>query len=413
MITDSPLLSAAVRWITSASFVGGVALLISAALSYVLMRKYALPLVDRLLERSRTRWDDTLVQRGVFNQLAYLAPAVVLYYGLNFYPRLATVGGRVLLAYMVINLVIILSRLLSAGVDIYQTYPISRRRPIKGYVQLAKMVIFILGAVLAVCTLLNVSPWGILSGIGAMTAVVILVFRDTILSLIASVQIAAYDLVRRGDWIEMPLFGADGDVIDVALHTVQVQNWDKTIVTIPTYKLIEGSFKNWRGMTEAGGRRIKRSLLIDQTSVRFLDDELLSRFERIERLKPYLDAKREELARDNAALAADGAAALDRRALTNLGTFRAYVAAYLRANVKLRQDMTFMVRQLPPSPTGLPLEIYVFTNETDWVNYEGIQADLFDHLLAALPYFDLRLFQNPTGHDLKTLTELRPQPPAG
>jgi miniconductance mechanosensitive channel len=253
--------------------------------------------------------------------------------------------------------------------------------------------------------LLDKSPLGILGGIGALTAILILVFRDTILSLVASIQLVAEDLVRRGDWIEMPDFGADGEVIDIALHTVKVQNWDKTIITIPTYKLIDGSFQNWRGMSEAGGRRIKRSLLIDQASVRFCDDALMEKFRRIRRLEPYLEAKRKELKRANAGVDDDDGLPLNHRILTNLGTFRAYIAAYLEENAKLRKDMTFMVRQLPPSPDGLPLEIYVFTNDTKWVNYEGIQADIFDHLLAAMSYFDLRVFQHPTGHDLHRLQQ--------
>ncbi|MDP6353037.1 MAG: mechanosensitive ion channel family protein [Alphaproteobacteria bacterium] len=405
-MTGSDLLAPILAWLTSEAFVGGAALLAAAVASHLAVRRYLLRVIDAALERSKTQWDDILARRGVFKQLSYLAPALVIYYGLGFYPSVAEVGGRILLAYVIVNLVFILSRLLSAAVDIYQLYPISRRRPVKGYVQLAKMAVYILGTVLAVCTLLDVSPWGILSGIGAMTAILILAFKDTLLSLIASLQIAAYDLVHRGDWIEMPQFGADGDVIDVALHTIQVQNWDKTIVTIPTHKLIEGSFKNWRGMTESGGRRIKRSLLIDQTSVRFVDDALLEKLQGVRRLAPYLDRKATELERDNPA-SQDDSMPLNRRALTNLGTFRAYVVAYLRDNTKLRQDMTFLVRQLPPSPDGLPLEIYVFTNDTDWANYEGIQSDIVDHLLAAIPFFELRVFQHPTGHDLHALTAAR------
>lgn len=309
---------------------------------------------------------------------------------------------RAILAYVVVNFVIVTSRMLSAGVDIYQTYPISHRRPIKGYIQLANLVVYALGGALAICTLLAISPWGILSGLGAMTALLILVFRDTILSLIASVQIAAYDLVRRGDWIEMPQLGVDGDVIDVTLHTFRVQNWDKTIVTVPTHKLIEDSFKNWRGMTESGGRRIKRSILIDQTSIKFLDKAALDRLSQINRLEPYLTGKQKELAGDNADLGKN-TDLLNRRALTNIGTFRAYIEAYLRDNSKIHQGMTFLVRHLPISPNGLPLEIYVFTNDTEWGRYESIQADIFDHLLAALSTFELRVFQNPTGFDMQQL----------
>ncbi|MEE9300562.1 MAG: mechanosensitive ion channel family protein [Alphaproteobacteria bacterium] len=384
-------------------FLYPVVILAAAALTYGVVRFVLMRIVYRVLERTRSQWDDILARRGVFKQLAFIAPALVLYAGVSYYADYAEIGHRVILAYIVINVVITIDRLLSSVIDIYQLYPVAKRRSIKGYVQLVKLVVYLLGGVLAICLLINQSPWGVLSGIGAMTAVLLFVFKDTILSLIASIQLAANDLVRPGDWIEIPEYGVDGDVIDVALHIVKVRNWDKTIVSVPTYKLIEGSFKNWRGMSEAGGRRIKRSLLIDQTSVSFCDPEMIERFRRIRRLQPYLQAKEEEIARANAELGEGDPLLVNRRALTNLGTFRAYVTAYLDENTKLRKDMTLMVRQLRPSPDGLPLEIYAFSNDTNWVNYEGIQADIFDHLLAVLPFFGLRVFQYPTGEDVRTL----------
>ena len=352
--------------------------------------------------RTRSAWDDALVRRGVFSQVTFLVPAVVLYFGISFFSFSTDILGRVILSYVVINLVIMINRLLSAGVDIYETYPVSITRPIKGYVQLLNMVVHVLGGVSAICVLLAISPWGVLSGLGAVTALLILVFRDTILSLIASVQIAAYDLVRRGDWIEMPQLGVDGDVIDVALHTIRVQNWDKTIITVPTHRLVQDSFKNWRGMAESGGRRIKRSVLIDQGSIKFLNDKDVEAFSRIDHLKSYLTDKTTEL-RDSAPVSDTQSHLLNGRTLTNIGTFRAYVEAYLRENSKIHKKMTFLVRQLPPSSNGLPLEIYVFTNDTDWGRYESIQADIFDHLLAALSIFELRVFQHPTGFDMKNI----------
>ena len=394
-------------FVASEDFLYLVYVLFSAAASFVVVRFVLIRLIYKAMDRTRTKWDDILVGKGVFRQLAYLAPALVLYFGVALYPVIAEIARQIILAYIFINVVIILDRLLSAGLDIYRLYPVSTKRPIKGYVQLAKLVLYILGTVIAISLLLGKSPWGVLGGIGAMTAVLILVFRDTILSLIASIQLVANDLIHEGDLIEVPEYGASGNVIDIALHTVKVRNWDNTIVTVPTYKLIDSSFKNWRGMIETGGRRIMRSLLIDQTSVRFCDDELIERFRRIRRLKPYLEAKQKELERANAALGGgkNGRLPLNRRALTNLGTFRAYVTAYLNENAKVRKDMGVMVRQRPPSPHGLPLEIYVYTSDTNWAQYEGIQADIFDHLLAALPYFDLRLFQYPTGEDLQTVKE--------
>ena len=246
-----------------------------------------------------------------------------------------------------------------------------------------------------------------MSGLGAMTALLILVFRDTILSLVASLQIAAYDMVRTGDWIEMPGLGVDGDVIDVSLHTVRVQNWDKTIITVPTHRLIQDSFKNWRGMTEAGGRRIKRSLLVDQTSIKFLDQAAVDRLSQIENLQPYLADKMSDLADANRGKEGGEGPSLNRRELTNIGTFRAYAEAYLRENTNIHNEMTFMVRQLPPSSNGLPIEIYVFSNNTDWEMFEIIQADIFDHLLAALPTFELRLLQLPTGFDMRIMADGR------
>jgi miniconductance mechanosensitive channel len=376
-----------------------------AVLSFILVRFVLIFIIYRALERTETTWDDILRKKGVFRQLAYLAPAIVLYYGVAHYTAITAISQQFILIYIVINVVIIQDRLLSAGLEIYRLYPISDRRPIKAYIQLAKLIIYILGAVTCVALLLGKSPLGLLGGIGALMAVLILVFRDTILSLIASIQLAANDLLHRGDWIELPQFGADGEVIDIALHAVTVQNWDKTIVTIPSYKLMEDSFKNWRGMRETGGRRIKRSLLIDQTSVRICDGEMLKKYERIDRLKPYLKTKLQEVGSDDTHRdPTDDSDYLNRRMLTNLGTFRAYALAYIKENPKLSDDLTVMVRQLQPTPDGLPLEIYVFSKETDLFNYEGVQADIFDHLLAVLPYFDLRVFQHPTGRNFDMLT---------
>jgi miniconductance mechanosensitive channel len=380
--------------------------LLLAITSYAMVRFLLLPIINRMMARTSTEWDDILARKGVLSWLAALAPFLILYFGAGYAPEYTVeVLRQVLLACIVFIAGAALDRALSASLDIYELYPFAKERPIKAYVQLVKLVVYILGAVIVIALLLGKSPWGILGGIGMVAALAVLVFRDTILSLIANIQIVANDLVRRGDWIEIPEFGADGVVTDIALHTVKVRNWDKTIITIPTYKLVDGSFQNWRGMNEAGGRRIKRSLLIDQTSVRFCDEALLEKFWRICRLRPYLEAKKKELEHVNVTLDddEDGQLPLNRRALTNLGTFRAYLVAYLRENTKLHDDMTLMVRQRPPTPNGLPLEVYVFSKHTSLVDYEGIQADIFDHLLAALPYFELRLFQYPTGENLKTL----------
>jgi miniconductance mechanosensitive channel len=259
---------------------------------------------------------------------------------------------------------------------------------------------FVLGAVVILATLMNRSPLIFLSGIGAMTAVLLLVFKDTLLSLVASVQLTSNDMVRMGDWIEMPKYHADGDVIDMALHTVKIQNWDKTITTVPTSKFIEDSFKNWRGMSDSGGRRIKRSVAIDQGTIRFLTDTEIERLKGFVLLREYVQRKEDELAAYNLSIGED-VGTVNRRRLTNVGTFRTYVVEYLRHHHKIHQDRTLLVRQLAPGPHGLPIEIYAFANDTAWVAYEDIQSDIFDHIIAILPEFGLRLFQHPTGEDFK------------
>ncbi|PZO08008.1 MAG: mechanosensitive ion channel protein MscS [Lysobacteraceae bacterium] len=381
-----------------------VALLLLAWLADQLTQRLLLRLLVRLVKASPVKWDDAILARGVIKRLAHAVPAVVIYLGVPLLPGLpeglVTVVRNVAAAWVVLTAAQSLSALLSSLQDIYQAGDPerARSRPIKGYLQVAKIVLFVLAAVLVVAVLVDKSPLLLLSGFGAMTAVLMLVFKDTILSLVASVQLNSNDMVRVGDWIEMPQFGADGDVVDVALHTVKVQNWDKTITTLPTHALIAGSFKNWRGMSEAGGRRIKRALAIDQGTVRYLSDEEREGVARFVLLQPYLEAKATELAQWNAQR--QGEAPVNLRRLTNLGTFRAYARAYLQSHPGIRADMTLLVRQLDPGPQGLPIEIYCFTGTTAWGEYEDIQSDLFDHLLAVLPEFGLRAFQAPSGGDV-------------
>lgn len=388
-----------------AGLLGGALVLLVAYLAYAVTMRYLLRLVERLIRRSQVRWDDALLERKVLRRAAMLAPVLVIFYGIQFIPHvpetvevLVQRGGVALIA-LVVSLA--LSALLTALNDIYARSPMAQSRPIKGYLQIVQIFLFVIAGVLMVAVLLDRSPWAFVTGIGAMTAVLLLIFRDTILSFVASIQMATNDMVRIGDWIEVPQYGADGDVIDIALHTIKVQNWDKTISTIPTYKLIDGSFKNWRGMTEAGGRRIKRSLSIDMTSVQFLTEEEVERFGKFALLADYVAAKRREIAEHNRQHARGPEVTDAARRLTNFGTFRAYVAAYLRQHPGIFSErMTFLVRQLAPGPEGMPLEIYVFAKSTAWAEYEGIQADVFDHLLAILPEFGLRVFQKPTGADL-------------
>jgi len=304
---------------------------------------------------------------------------------------------------MVLMITLALTSMLSAANTIYSASPIAKDRPLKGFIQLVQIVVWLFGGVMIIAAVLDQSPLLLLSGFGAMTAILLLVFKDTILSLVASVQLTAQDMVRVGDWIEMPQFGADGDVVDVQLHTVKVQNWDKTITTIPTHRLITDSFKNWRGMSQSGARRIKRALFIDVSSIRFQTEDEVDHFTRFALLKDYIENKGQELADYNKGLAIEVEESVNRRRLTNAGTFRAYAYNYLKNHPNIDKNMTLIVRQLGPGPEGLPLEIYCFANTTEWAAYEDIQSDIFDHLLAIVPEFGLRLFQKPAGSDLEKL----------
>ena len=340
-------------------------------------------------------------------RLANVLPAIVVSIGIMLVPGVPTVAVNVIQnlanAFIVLTIALALTDALEIVNILYQKREDARLRPIKGYIQVAKLIVYILAAILIIAALVNRSPIILLSGLGAMAAVLMLIFQDTILSLVASMQITSNDLIRVGDWIEMPQLNADGDVIDVALHTVKVQNWDKTITTIPTKRLISESFINWRGMQESGGRRIKRSIYIDQNSIRFLDTTSLDKLRSFTILTQYLDQKTAELDTWNKQLAEQGFPEVNARRVTNIGTFRAYIELYLKNHQRIRQDMTLIVRQLDPTPEGLPMEIYCFTNTIVWSEYEAIQSDIFDHLLAIIDQFGLRVFQNPSGSDLRGL----------
>jgi miniconductance mechanosensitive channel len=360
--------------------------------------------IIRLAKKTETIWDDILTKHRVFGRATALVPGLLIAASASLIPVWQAQLQQLAYIYMLIMGLALVNTLLDALVLIYQTYEISKERPIKGYIQVSKILFFILGGILIIAALLDRSPLGLLTGLGAMSAVLLLVFKDTLLGFIASIQMTMNDMVRIGDWIEMPRYGADGDVIDITVTTVKVQNWDRTITTIPTYSLISDSFKNWRGMAESGGRRIKRALYIDMTSVRFCDQPLLDHFDSIRLLKPYLDRKKSEIHEYNKGLNLDPDDMVNRRHLTNIGTFRAYIIEYLRSLPLINQEMTLMARQLAPTPNGLPLEVYTFSAKQEWAVYESIQSDIFDHLFAVLPEFGLRVFQSPTGHDLQSIS---------
>jgi miniconductance mechanosensitive channel len=383
---------------------GMVLLLVVAFISDLLARRVLLSAVRVFARRTARTWDDTLVKHKVFDRLAQLVPAMVIFAGIIFVPNLAEqvdqLVRNVATGYMVLMMTLTLGAALSAANEIYETFPVSRDRPLKGFIQVVQIAIYVFGGILVISAVLARSPLLLLSGFGAMTAILLLVFKDTILSLVASVQLTAQDMVRVGDWIEMPQFGADGDVVDVQLHTVKIQNWDKTITTIPTHRLISDSFKNWRGMSQSGGRRIKRAIYIDTSTIRFLTSNEVDQFNEFALLKTYIKDKEQELLDFNARLNTGVTADVNQRRLTNVGTFRAYVFNYLKHHPRIHQDMTLLVRQQPPGPEGLPIEIYCFTNITEWAAYEDIQSDIFDHFMAIVPAFGLKLFQKPAGSDV-------------
>jgi len=385
----------------------GTVLLAVALIAYIanlIAKKIIVRVMIGVVRRSKTDWDDPLVERGVFTKLSHLAPALVI--GATASTAFQASQALIELAkqaadvYMLIIGILVVNAFLDAVNDVYQKFEVSKRVPIRTYTQVIKIGVTVAALIFVLSIVMDKEPWVFLSGIGALTAVLLLVFKDTLLGFVASIQLVAHDMLRPGDWIEMPNFGADGDVTEITLNTVKVQNWDKTITTIPTYALISGSFKNWRGMSESGGRRIKRSVHIDVNSIKFSTPEMIEKFSKIEMLRDYIERKQQELSDHNRRKGIDESVLVNGRRMTNVGTFRVYLIEYLRRHPKINNEMTFLVRQLQPTDKGLPIEIYVFSNDQRWVQYEDVQADIFDHIFAALPEFGLRPFQDTTGHDI-------------
>lgn len=369
--------------------------------AYLFVKNVLVRAIKAYVKASKNKWDDILIQKGLLERIAKLAPAIIIHALAGAFPAYQDLIERLAYAYIIFISILALDLLLDAIEGIYRTLEVSKEKPIKGFLQVIKIILYIVAGVLIICVLINRSPWLLLSGIGALSAVLLLIFQNSILGFVAGVQLTSNDMVRLGDWIEMPKYDADGEVIDITLHTVKVQNWDKTITTIPSYALISDSFKNWRGMQESGGRRIKRSIYIDMISIRFCTDDMLERFEKIHYLVDYINDKEKEIEEYNKENKMDSTQLVNGRRMTNIGTFRAYVQVYLNNHPKLNKGMPIMVRQLAPGQYGIPIEIYAFTNDIAWANYESIQGDIFDHILAIIPQFDLKIFQSPSGQDLK------------
>jgi len=413
-----------------AVFLVFILILLIAWLAHFITRKIVVRIVHRIARKTKTTWDDMLVRRKVFSGLAHLVPALILYYTSDFssppgQPELSALPPEMLETlsrdyyfalestllkaariYMAGIIVYVVNALLNTGNDIYNTTKYAYNRPIKGYIQLFKIMVFFLAGILIVSIMLNKDPTVLLTGLGAMAAVLMLIFKDTILGFVASIQLSANDMVKIGDWIEMPGRKADGDVIDISLNTIKVQNWDKTISTIPTYALVTETFNNWEGMSASGGRRIKRSISIDMTSIKFCSRELLQKFKKFGIIRDYVIEKQKEIEEFNKGKKLSEEDKISRRSQTNIGIFRKYLEVYLHNNPRINDKMTFLVRQLQPNDKGLPIEIYVFSKDTRWANYEAIQADIFDHILAVIPEFELRVFQAPSGEDVKTVASL-------
>ncbi|MBD9438955.1 mechanosensitive ion channel family protein [Pseudomonas sp. PDM04] len=384
----------------------GLLTLLVVALALGRVARYLILHATKMLGRQPAlHWINDFRQNKVFHRLAQMTPPLLIQFGLHLVPELGKTSllflGNVALAFTILFMLLAVSALLNALLDIYARTEHARTRSIKGYVQLTKMVLYVFGAIIIVATLIDRSPLLLLSGLGAMSAVILLVYKDTLLSFVASVQLTSNDMLRVGDWIEMPQVGADGDVVDITLHTVKVQNFDKTIVSIPTWRLMSESFRNWRGMQQSGGRRIKRSLFIDASGVRFIRDDEEQRLSQVHLLTDYISRKQAELKAWNEAQGNVAAMSANRRRMTNIGTFRAYALAYLKSHPEVQPNMTCMVRQMQTTAQGIPLEIYCFTRTTVWADYERIQGDIFDYLLAVLPEFGLSLYQQPSGGDLR------------
>jgi len=376
-------------------------------LAYFIAKHFILKGIATVISKTETNWDDVILKKKVFNRIAHLAPAIVIYKFISVpfveYDWLISVINGAALIYMIIMVMLAVDALLNAFLAIYNTYEVSNRIPIKGFIQVFKIIIYFTSAIFIISILLNKTPIFLFSSLGALTAVLMFIFKDSILGFVAGIQLSANRMVAYGDWIEMPKYGADGEIIDIALTTVKVQNWDKTITTIPTYALISESFKNWRGMSEADGRRIKRSINIDMSTIKFCDDEMLKRFSKIKYISNYISRKKVELQERNQEDGIDPSSMVNGVRMTNIGTFRAYIKALIQNNPMINKEMTCLTRQLAPTEHGLPIEIYVFSKDKVWANYENIQADIFDHILAVVGEFDLRVFQDPSGGDFRKL----------
>lgn len=404
-VSKIPNIAGQETWVTAV--VGSALVLFIASIAYLIAKRVLVYFIHKLFVKTASELDDILIRRKVFERLAYLVPSLVIYKLepniLASYPFLANFIVTVIAIYCVIVVAIVVDSIIDSLLDVFRSFSIAKQIPIQSFGQVAKLVTYFIAIITIVSLVIGESPLKLFAGLGALTAVLMLIFKDPILGFVAGIQLSFNNMVGIGDWVAIPQHNADGDILEIGLTTVKVRNFDNTITTVPTQSLINESFKNWRGMQESGGRRIKRSIYLDLNSIGFCDEEQLSRYSKIDYIKEYLERTRTELAHYNAEHANAQDSLVNGRRITNVGTFRAYILAYLENHPQINQTLTVLVRQLAASESGLPIEIYAFSAEKNWVKYEAIQADIFDHLFAVAKEFDLRVFQKPSGADLAQL----------
>jgi len=387
-----------------------IIILIVALIAYIanqLTKKFISIVLARVVKKTSFEWDDILLKNKVFHRFSHIIPALIIYYSAPLvfkeYVNLIIVVRSLVYIYLVVMMMLIISASLKSLNEIYLLKPSAKDKPIKGFLQVINIFNYSIGFILILSIVLQKDPTYFLTGIGALAAVLLLVFKDTLLGLVAGIQLSANDMVKIGDWVSMPSKNADGIVTEITLHTVKIQNWDKTITMIPSYTMVSEAFINFRGMEEAKARRIKRSLFFDINSVRFLTLEEINELKSITLISSYLEEKLKEIEEHNKTIPFDKNKPINGRWLTNIGTFRRYAYEYVKSRDFIRKDLICLVRQLPPSENGIPLEIYAFSSLTEWEKFENAQDDIFDHLMAVVPMFYLRIYQNPTGHDFAKL----------
>ena len=388
-------------------------LLIICFIAWLLTKKIIVDSIHKLFLKTKITWDDILIEKKIFDKLAYIIPALLVILTVpSIFAEYPTLSSYIVTLAMIIILMVIIwtiIALLAVFDEILSKSPIFMDKPITSYIQVLNIIVYFVGGILILSLLLGKSPFYFLGAMGAMTAILLLIFKDTILGFVASIQMSVYDMVRVGDWIAMPKYDADGDVMSINLSTVKVQNWDKTITTIPTYAFITDSFKNWRGMSNSGGRRINRAIYLKVSSFCFCDDQMLEQFKKYTLIRDYILEKEKEIKKSNSTLIDNESNLVNDKSLTNIGVFRVYAENYILSNPNINIEMTHMVRQLDPTSKGMPLEIYCFTFEKEWEKYEVVKSDIFDHLLTITSQFKLEVFEEPTGKDFRNLVDVKAQ----